>query len=124
MGNDENNADNSPQTQKLKADYAADNNGAGLPPLGALEGYIDAVYALKTAIETLGLTGDPAKLTVERATLAAWLYNAPNLPGFQPNSDYYYLNGVKVAPLYLCQVTATPGVYTLVTQISNPIVAP
>jgi len=65
--------------------------------------FCDAVYSIKTAIETLKITGDPQKLAQERKTIDHFLYNSPELQGLQ--FKYRNVNGEKVAPRsyrYLC----------------------
>ena len=52
-------------------------------PLSTMLGYYDAIYAIKNAIETLGITGDPSKLPIERGEIAGYLYNSPVLQGIQ-----------------------------------------
>ena len=39
------------------------------------------MYAIKNAIETLGITGDPNKLSIEREEIAGYLYNSPVFQG-------------------------------------------
>lgn len=81
--------------------YKKDNNGEtpGVPPVAF---YFDSVYAVKDAIETLGITGDPAKLKEERQKIAEYLYNSKEFKGIQGN--YKWEKGKKLGTIHLFQV--------------------
>jgi len=61
-----------------------------------------AVYSIKTAIETLKITGDPRKIAEERKAIDDFLYNSPELQGLQ--FKYKNVNGEKVAPFVLLRI--------------------
>jgi hypothetical protein len=65
---------------------------------------VDGVYVFKTAVESLGITGDPARLAEERRKIVDFLYNSPDLPGGGDTYKYHYANGEKIAPRVLFQV--------------------
>jgi ABC-type branched-subunit amino acid transport system substrate-binding protein len=103
LWDDFNVADTSPAWQKFLADYAKQFTGQ-VPTEAAISGY-DAVYAFKIAVESLGITGDPAKLAAERKMIVDFLYNCPvELPGIENTYKYRYVNGEKIAPYYLVQI--------------------
>ena len=60
------------------------------------------MYSIKTAIETLKITGDPRKIAEERKAIDDFLYNSPELQGLQ--FKYKNVNGEKVAPRFLLQI--------------------
>jgi branched-chain amino acid transport system substrate-binding protein len=72
---------------------------------------MDGIYAFKTAVETLGITGDPARLAEERKKIVDFLYNSPDLPGGGGIYKYRYVNGEKIAPRVLFQVKNNRFVY-------------
>jgi branched-chain amino acid transport system substrate-binding protein len=87
--------------QALSEAYQADHDGA-LPYSMAITGQYNAVFAIKTAIEELGITGDPAKLEEERLQIKDFLVNATGIPGAQ--EPYDYIDGSFVAPVMLFQI--------------------
>jgi len=90
----------SPEWRALLKAYQEEHNGAN--PIAPTIGFYDAVYAVKTAIESLGITGDPVKRTAERQKIKDFLYNNQHLPGAM--GPYRYVNGNKVASFFLLQV--------------------
>lgn len=101
-----------PAWQKLMATYDKEFPGQ-VPPATVLEFY-DSVYLVKTAIETLKLTGDPKKLAEEREAMAKFLYNTPEIQGMQ--YPYKIVNGDKKAPVYLLQIKN--NAYTSVAEVN------
>jgi ABC-type branched-subunit amino acid transport system substrate-binding protein len=89
----------SPKYQKLAEAYKKDFKGQ--LPINTIIFY-DAVYAIKTAIETLKITGDPQKLSQERQAIDDFLYNSPELEGLQ--FKYRNVNGEKIAPYVVLQI--------------------
>jgi len=89
----------SPRYRKLVEAFKKDFKGQ-LP--NNTMNFCDAVYSIKTAIETLKITGDPQKLAEERKAIDDFLYNSPELEGLQFN--YRNVNGEKVAPFFLLQI--------------------
>lgn len=89
----------SPRYRKLVEAFKKDFKGQ-LP--NNTMNFYDAVYSIKTAIETLKITGDPEKLTQERKAIDDFLYNSPELEGLQ--FKYRNVNGEKVAPFFLLQI--------------------
>jgi branched-chain amino acid transport system substrate-binding protein len=87
--------------QDYVQDFQDDHDG-GLPYSMAVQGHYDAVYAIKAAIESLGITGDPEKLADERIAIRDFLWNAENLHGCQ--EEYNYVEGQKSGVLYLFQI--------------------
>jgi branched-chain amino acid transport system substrate-binding protein len=87
--------------QNLSEAYQADHDGA-LPYSMAITGQYNAVFAIKTAIEKLGIAGDPAKLADERQQIKDYLVNATGIPGAQEPFDY--VDGAFVAPVMLFQI--------------------
>ncbi|MCL2492772.1 MAG: ABC transporter substrate-binding protein [Clostridiales bacterium] len=67
--------------------------------------YVDAVFLVKQAIETLGLTGGPQKLPEERERLAAWLYNTDEIQGAL--TTYRIENGEKVVLPHLLRLESS-----------------
>jgi branched-chain amino acid transport system substrate-binding protein len=102
LWDDFNVAATNPEWTKFLAAYAKQFDGQ-VPTESAISGY-DAVYAFKIAIETLRITGDPAKLEAERKMIVDFLYNSPDLPGIEKTYTYHYVNGEKIAPYYLVQI--------------------
>jgi branched-chain amino acid transport system substrate-binding protein len=102
----------SPEWQKIMAAYDQEYPGQ-VPPATVLEFY-DAVYLFKNAVETLELTGDPAKLAQEREALAKYVYNTPEIQGMQ--YPYQNVNGDKVAPVFLLQIKN--NAYTVVAEVT------
>ena len=94
------------------AAYAQEYPGQ-VPPATVLEFY-DAVYLFKNAVETLGLTGDPAKLAQEREALVEYMYNTPEINGLQ--YPYKIVNGDKLAPVFLLQIKN--NAWTMVAEIT------
>jgi branched-chain amino acid transport system substrate-binding protein len=91
--------DSSPKYQIFAEAYKKDFKGQ--KPATTMSFY-DAVYAVKTAIETLKVTGDPQKIAQERKAIVDFLYNSPELQGLQ--FKYKNVNGEKVAPRFLLQI--------------------
>jgi ABC-type branched-subunit amino acid transport system substrate-binding protein len=87
--------------QTLVEAYKRDHQGA-LPMLTPIPAFYDGVYAIKAAIETLGLTGNPTKLSEERIKIRDFLYNSKQLDGVQ--GKYRWVNGEKLYPVYLFQI--------------------
>ncbi len=81
--------------------YKADHDG-GLPYSIAIGDYYEAVYAIKTAIENLGITGDPDKLAEERLAIKDYLRDSDGIPGLQ--GEWGYTDGLKDSPLYMFQI--------------------
>ena len=86
--------------RELRKAYQAEHNGSD--PLTPTVGFYDAVYAVKAAIESQGITGDPAKRTAERQKIRDFLYNNPRLKGAM--GTYKYVNGNKVATFFLLHI--------------------
>jgi branched-chain amino acid transport system substrate-binding protein len=105
--------DPNPKWQAIMAAYDKEFPGQ-VPPATVLEFY-DSVYLVKEAIETLKLTGDPKKLDEERAAMAKYLYNTPEIQGLQ--YPYKIVNGDKIAPNFLLQIKN--NAYTLAATV-NP----
>ena len=76
-------------------------------------GFYNMMFAIKAAFETLGITGDPSKLTSERAEIAEYMYNSPTLEGIQ--GSFQYVNGQNTAPMYLFQIVN--NTYTAVSIV-------
>ena len=91
--------DTSPRYQKFAEAYAKDFRGQ---KPGSTASFYDVVYAVKAAIETKKITGDPEKLTQGRKAIVDFLFNSPELDGLQ--FGYRYVNGEKVAPFVLLQI--------------------
>jgi branched-chain amino acid transport system substrate-binding protein len=91
--------DSSPRYQKFAEAYKKDFKGQ--TPINSVLFY-DAVYEIKTAIETLQITGDPQRIAEERKAIDDFLYNSPELQGLQ--FKYKNVNGEKVAPRVLLQI--------------------
>ena len=89
----------SPRYRKLVEAFKKDFKGQ-LP--NNTMNFCDAVFSIKTAIETLKITGDPQKLVQERKAIDDFLYNSPELEGLQ--FKYKNVNGEKVAPFFLLQI--------------------
>ena len=89
----------SPRYRKLVEAFKKDFKGQ-LP--NNTMNFYDAVYSIKTAIETVKITGDPQKLAQERKAIDDFLYNSPELEGLQ--FKYRNVNGEKVAPFFLLQI--------------------
>lgn len=79
-----------------------DDHDGGLPYSMAISGQYDAVYAIKAAIESLEITGDPERLSEERIAIRDFLWNAVSLRGCQ--GPYDYVAGQKVGLLHLFQI--------------------
>ena len=87
--------------QNLVAAYTADHAGA-LPYSLAITGQYNAVWALKTAIEAIGATGDSGKIAEERTKIKEYLLNATGIPGAQGPFDY--VEGSFSGPCLLFQI--------------------
>jgi branched-chain amino acid transport system substrate-binding protein len=99
--------------QQLVTDYTkATGQDIHLPQIG----YYDAMFAIKNAFETLGITGDPLKLASERDQLAKYLYNSPPLTGVQ--GPYQFSNGEDLSPFTMLQIKNNQYIY--VSTIPNP----
>ena len=83
-------------------DIEAEHPGV-FPYSTAMLGHYEAVYALKAALETLEITGDPTKRTEERIEIRDFLFNATDIPGVQGNS-WSNVEGIKTGPTYLFQI--------------------
>jgi len=92
--------DPNPAWQKLVTVYKEDFGGQ--LPINPVVGFYDAVYAFKNAVETLEITGDPAKLAQEREAITNYLFNSTQFQGLQ--FPYQYVNGKKVAQWFLLQI--------------------
>ena len=76
----------------------------GQVPYGmAINGHYETVYAIKKAIESLGITGNPAKLEEERTALRDFLWNASNIED-PTGGSWSYENGKKVRKIHLYQI--------------------
>jgi branched-chain amino acid transport system substrate-binding protein len=73
--------------------YKADNDGQ-VPSNNTAANFYEAVYAVKDAIETLEITGDPAKAKEERDAIANYLYNSPSYNFLQ--GEFQYVKGERV----------------------------
>lgn len=93
----------SPQWQAYVAAYEAEHDGQ-FPYSLAIHGQYEAVYAIKAAIEELGITGDPEKLAEERLAIRDFLWNAKDI--IDPMGEKWsYTEGEKVRdPMYMYQV--------------------
>jgi branched-chain amino acid transport system substrate-binding protein len=89
---------------KYKSFEAAFIKQFNTPMVSSAACSMDAVYAFKVAVETLKITGDPAKLATERQKIVDFLYNAKGLPGTAGLYTYNYENGVKKCPRTLMQI--------------------
>jgi branched-chain amino acid transport system substrate-binding protein len=92
--------DTSAKWQTLVTAYKKDFSGQ--TPINPVVGFYDAVYAFKTAVEALNITGDPAKLVQERQAIDDYLYNSKPMQGLQ--FQYQYVQGEKVAQQFLLQI--------------------
>jgi branched-chain amino acid transport system substrate-binding protein len=92
-------ADSSPRYQKLAEAYKKEFKGQ--TPMNTVLFY-EAVYAIKTAIETLKITGDPQKIAEERKAIDGFLYNSPEVQGLQ--YKYKIVNGERIGPFLLLQI--------------------
>ncbi|GHU60941.1 branched-chain amino acid ABC transporter substrate-binding protein [Spirochaetia bacterium] len=75
----------------------------GLEPFSLAANYYDAVYMIKRAIEATGITGDPKKLTAERALIRDYCNEIQDFEGIQftwSNSRAYPRN----KPVYLFEI--------------------
>jgi ABC-type branched-subunit amino acid transport system substrate-binding protein len=106
--------DTSTRYQALVAAYEKDNGGA--KPSVSVLAYYDSVYALKYAIEDLGITGDPNKLAIERSDIAGYLYNSPVFQGLQ--GSFQFVNGQRLASAFLLQIENNQ--FTLLSEIKLP----
>ena len=107
--------DTSPKYRKLDETYKREHKGQA--PTGQVVYFYDAVYAFKTAVETLKLTGNPGKIAQERQAITDFLYNAGPLQGIQ--YQYRYVKGEKMAPFTLMQIKNNA-----ITVINSNIMAP
>jgi branched-chain amino acid transport system substrate-binding protein len=82
--------------------YKAEHDGKR-PLSMAIHGQYEAVYALKKAIEDLGITGDPAKLEEERLAIRDYLWNAQDIDDPE-GKKWSYDNGKKVRTMYLYEI--------------------
>ena len=83
--------------------YGADHDG-GFPYTWANWGFYYAVKAFAAAIERENITGDPAKLTEERAAIRDFFWNAKDIPAFGSDTFSYGDGGQVVNPLYVYRV--------------------
>ena len=91
----------SPGWKVLSEAYQKEKNGA-LPYSPVIAANYDAVYAIATALEKTGATGDPAKLKEERTAIRDFMVNAQGLKGVQ--GDYNYVDGLLISPVYFMQI--------------------
>lgn len=82
--------------------YGAEHDG-NRPWTPATYGYCEAVLAFQAAAEATGITGDPDKLAEERQEIRDYLWNATGIPNMT-GSTFSYVDGLKVAPLYMYQI--------------------
>lgn len=85
--------------------------------LGVYNGY-DIVCYVAAAIESTGVTGDPAKLAEEREMLANWCFNQEDYPFLM--GDFDVVNGVTAGDLWLNRVEGGKKV-VLMTIHTNAI---
>jgi branched-chain amino acid transport system substrate-binding protein len=107
--------DTSPRYLKLDETYKKEHKGQA--PTGEVAEWYDAVYAFKTAVETLKLTGNPGNIAQERQAITDFLYNSGPLQGIQYR--YRYVKGEKMAPFTLMQIKNNA-----ITVINSNIAAP
>lgn len=82
--------------------YGADNGGL-FPYTWANWGPYDAVFAFKTAVERLKITGDPAKRAEERLAIRDFFWNAQDLPSVF-GGTFSYSEGAKQMDPCLFQI--------------------
>jgi ABC-type branched-subunit amino acid transport system substrate-binding protein len=82
--------------------YKEDHDG-GFPYSIAVWGQYEAVYAVKSAIESLDVTGDPEKREEERIMIRDFLWNSSGIPGCQ-GGTWGFTNGEKINPIYIYQI--------------------
>lgn len=90
----------SPEWKAFVEAFEADNGTKPTNNTGA--NFFEALMLVKTAIEELELTGDPAKLQEERDALAEWLYNTDEYDFIQ--GPFKIVNGEKVAAPHFFQI--------------------
>jgi branched-chain amino acid transport system substrate-binding protein len=105
----------SPKYKKLDETYKREHKGQA--PISQVVYFYDAVYAFKTAVETLKLTGNPGNIAQERQAITDFLYNSVPLQGIQ--YKYRYVKGEKIAPFTLMQIKNNA-----ITVINSNIMAP
>ncbi len=86
--------------QALSEAYVADMESD--PVFPPIRGFYDSMIALKQCFEELEITGDPAKADDERAAIAEWFYNSPEIEGCQ--GTFYWENG---------KMMTSPSVFTV-----------
>lgn len=86
---------------KFVEDYKADNDGQ-IPSGNTAANFYEAVMSVKEAIETLGVTGDPAKRQEERDAIANYLFNSKEYDFIQ--GAFQYVEGEKVAEPHFFQI--------------------
>jgi branched-chain amino acid transport system substrate-binding protein len=104
-----------PVHAKYMKEYMASHNGR--PLIGYVPVTYDMITMIKQAIETTGVTGDPAKIKEERKKIADWAINQKGFKGMA--ATYDIVKGVAVHyPEQLFQVKSSTDV-TLIESV-NP----
>jgi branched-chain amino acid transport system substrate-binding protein len=75
------------------------------PSVPPVPDFYNALYAVKDAIETLEITGDPDKLEEERQAIAEYLFNSKEYEGIQ--GPYKWIKGEKIAPVHFFQIKSS-----------------
>ena len=86
--------------QELVAAYQEDFDGAS-PVANPVPDFYNAIMAIKTCYEELGITGDESVREEEKQAIAEWLNNATDLEGIQ--GTFSWENGKKVSDIYYFQ---------------------
>ena len=103
---------NTPRWQAFREAFKADHGG--IEPFSLSPNYYDAVYMIKEAIETTGITGNPKKLQEERKMLADYVRNVQNFEGLF--FDWTNKDGVATdKPVYIFEIR--DGAKKLVAEI-------
>jgi branched-chain amino acid transport system substrate-binding protein len=72
---------NNPRWNAFREAFKQDYDG--MEPFSLSPNYYDAVYMIKRAIETAGVTGDPQKLAAERILIRDYCNEIQNFEGIQ-----------------------------------------
>lgn len=84
----------------LVAAYQADFDGAS-PISNPVPDFYNALMAIKTCYEELGITGNPDLAEAEKTAIAEWFYNSPTIHGIQ--GDFTWEKGKKIMDVYYFQ---------------------
>ncbi len=86
--------------QALVAAYQEDFDGDS-PVSNPVPDFYNALIAIKQCFEDLGITGAADVADEEKAAIAEWLYNSPEIEGIQ--GTFYWENGKKISDIYYFQ---------------------